>query len=178
MRRRPIFASSKTGSETTINEGKYEFKLAWGLVPHPDKAWKGGEDAIYVSSNLLAVADGVGGWSSLGVDAGVYSRQLINIIRELHQNSKDDYYIEHPDKIAIQAVQRNEEKGSATLAILTLHPRTGTLRCYHIGDSIFGLFKRGTEPIVAAEQQTQFNVPYQVHSGKLNALDGSLTLSG
>lgn len=31
--------------------------------PHPDKESTGGEDAFYVSERVVAVADGVGGWS-------------------------------------------------------------------------------------------------------------------
>lgn len=45
-------------------------------IPHPDKVAKGGEDAYYVNSNLLAVADGVGGWNNQGVDPSLYSRTL------------------------------------------------------------------------------------------------------
>lgn len=33
------------------------------VIPHPDKIDKGGEDAYYISDNIIAVADGVGGWS-------------------------------------------------------------------------------------------------------------------
>lgn len=46
------------------------------MIPHPDKAYKGGEDAFFFNETLLAVADGVGGWSSMGVDPGLYSKQL------------------------------------------------------------------------------------------------------
>jgi protein phosphatase PTC7 len=33
------------------------------MIPHPDKVSKGGEDALYANDNILAVADGVGGWA-------------------------------------------------------------------------------------------------------------------
>jgi protein phosphatase PTC7 len=33
------------------------------VIPHPEKKDKGGEDAYYVSDRVIAVADGVGGWS-------------------------------------------------------------------------------------------------------------------
>lgn len=33
------------------------------MIPHPDKANKGGEDSYFVHENVVAVADGVGGWS-------------------------------------------------------------------------------------------------------------------
>jgi protein phosphatase PTC7 len=45
------------------------------LVPHPDKAEKGGEDACFVLRELGAfgVMDGVGGWADEGVDPAAYS---------------------------------------------------------------------------------------------------------
>lgn len=42
---------------------KYFFNLAFAFAPHPHKVWKGGEDALFVSKNIIIVADGVGGWA-------------------------------------------------------------------------------------------------------------------
>lgn len=62
------------------------------MIPHPKKAAKGGEDALYVSPGLIAVADGVGGWGEMGVDPGLFSKELclkyannVNILRHYHQ---------------------------------------------------------------------------------------------
>jgi hypothetical protein len=33
------------------------------MIPHPDKKDSGGEDAVFISKNILAIADGVSGWS-------------------------------------------------------------------------------------------------------------------
>ena len=49
------------------------------MIPHPEKAEKGGEDAGYASLSYLAVADGVGGWADSGVDPGLYSKKLIDL---------------------------------------------------------------------------------------------------
>lgn len=49
------------------------------MKPHPDKAYKGGEDAGFSSARLLSVADGVGGWAKHGVDPGKYSKELISV---------------------------------------------------------------------------------------------------
>ena len=35
------------------------------MIPHPEKAYKGGEDALFHESKILAVADGVGGWADV-----------------------------------------------------------------------------------------------------------------
>lgn len=43
------------------------------MLPHPSKLDKGGEDAFYVHENVVAVADGVGGWTNHGIDPAIYS---------------------------------------------------------------------------------------------------------
>lgn len=55
----------------------YKFDYGSYMIPHPDKKAKGGEDACYANEQVLAVADGVGGWADVGVDPAIYSRQLI-----------------------------------------------------------------------------------------------------
>ena len=46
------------------------------MIPHPDKAHKGGEDGLFTNNKLLNVADGVGGWAEHGIDPGLYSKEL------------------------------------------------------------------------------------------------------
>ena len=50
------------------------------LKPHPEKAYKGGEDAACLSNTMISVADGVGGWALSGVDPAVYSKKLCQLI--------------------------------------------------------------------------------------------------
>ena len=45
--------------------------------------WKGGEDALFVSKQILLIADGVGGWAKMGIDSGVYARNLVATVKEL-----------------------------------------------------------------------------------------------
>ena len=45
-------------------------------IPHYKKRDRGGEDAYILSDGLCAVADGVGGWNSKGVDPGIFAREL------------------------------------------------------------------------------------------------------
>ncbi len=44
------------------------------MIPHPDKAYKSGEDAVYCDDKFLTVLDGVGGWNEVGVDPGLFSK--------------------------------------------------------------------------------------------------------
>ena len=91
------------------------------MVPHPSKAGKGGEDALFVDDNLLVVADGVGGWAQYGVDPGIFSSRLCKIIGELYDKEKERYY-ENPGSLIPQAVKLNKETGTSTICILALHP--------------------------------------------------------
>jgi hypothetical protein len=61
-------------------------------IPHPEKVFKGGEDASFVSNDgqAMGVFDGVGSWSDVGVDPGVYSKALA-------ENSKSAYQTLGPD---------------------------------------------------------------------------------
>ena len=54
------------------------------VIPHPDKMEKGGEDAFFISERgyCLGVADGVGGWAEIGVDPGLYSKELMGFAKE------------------------------------------------------------------------------------------------
>ena len=54
----------------------FPFKFCYAVrnIPHIEKREKGGEDAWSASPNLLAVADGVGGWAAYNVDPGLFSK--------------------------------------------------------------------------------------------------------
>ena len=52
-------------------------------IPHYSKKETGGEDAWIAQSNLLVVADGVGGWAKQGVDPGLFSRELCRHINRI-----------------------------------------------------------------------------------------------
>lgn len=64
-----------------------------------------------------------------------------------------------------------EERGSSTLTLLTLHPHTGTVRTFHVGDSVYGIFGRNGSTMIANEQQREFDMPFQVFGGKSNFVD-------
>ena len=51
------------------------------ILPHPDKADRGGEDGFFINNelNALSVADGVGSWYSRGIDPGIYARELVQL---------------------------------------------------------------------------------------------------
>ena len=78
----PLFHKKAEAEEQTRLENPY-FKYAFKLIPHKDKRDKGGEDAYVASDQLLVVADGVGGWGELGVDPGLFSKELCTNIKKI-----------------------------------------------------------------------------------------------
>ena len=59
------------------------------MNPHFEKRHKGGEDAATLSLNLIAVADGVGGWAQSGIDPANYSRRLCSLIGTIAERADD-----------------------------------------------------------------------------------------
>ena len=74
------------------------------LNPHPAKKYKGGEDAACLSSRMLSVADGVGGWAESGIDPAIYSKRLCFLIDKLF-NSGDERYQMSPKALLVDAVK-------------------------------------------------------------------------
>lgn len=75
-------------SHPSTSISRFYFEYAYKMIPHPKKTDKGGEDACYTHDNLLAVADGVSGWAEFGIDAALYSKQLIRLIAELFEENQ------------------------------------------------------------------------------------------
>ncbi|KAL5988392.1 hypothetical protein ACLOJK_036156 [Asimina triloba] len=97
-----------------------------------------GEDAHFICEDeqVIGVADGVGGWSRSGIDAGEFSRELM-----FH---------------AVKAI-REEPKGSIDL-LRHIH-------ALNIGDSGFIVVRKGSVSFRSPMQQHFFNCPYQLASG-------------
>lgn len=89
-------------------------------LPHPDKEETGGEDAHFICTDeqAIGVADGVGGWADLGVDSGLYSRELmsnsVSAIQEEPKGSVD------PARVLDKAHSSTKARGSSTACIIAL----------------------------------------------------------
>eukprot|EP00828_Plagiopyla_frontata_P047775 TRINITY_DN8936_c0_g1_i5.p2 TRINITY_DN8936_c0_g1~~TRINITY_DN8936_c0_g1_i5.p2 ORF type:complete len:317 (-),score=66.49 TRINITY_DN8936_c0_g1_i5:78-1028(-) len=145
-----------------------QFNYAVSMLPHPDKLAKGGEDAYYANSKLLAVADGVGGWNDHGVDPAKYSRELCRHIETLW-NEHFLNYLTNPKQLIIDAAQKTKAQGSSTLAIVTIDDIKPVLYSSYIGDSGYNIYRPGNNKtldiaFVSEEQQKSFNFPYQIGS--------------
>jgi len=113
------------------------------LLPHPEKARSGGEDAVALHRHLLVVADGVGGWSSQGVDPGKYSKEFVlQMVTHAAASPKA------LDADALAAVVDECQElvrlaGSTTLAMAAVDCDRDMLTLGHLGDAGYMLLRRG-----------------------------------
>ncbi|PIN12199.1 Serine/threonine protein phosphatase [Handroanthus impetiginosus] len=167
------YRSSANSSELSIPIDR-ALKLNSGscYLPHPDKEETGGEDAHFIceGKHAIGVADGVGGWADLGVDAGKYARELmsnsVNAIQEEPRGSID------PARVLEKAYTRTKVKGSSTACIIALTDEG--LHAINLGDSGFMVVRDGCTVFKSPSQQHDFNFTYQLECGN----DGDLPSSG
>ncbi|KAM0683355.1 hypothetical protein MDAP_001776 [Mitosporidium daphniae] len=150
-----------------------------------------GEDAFKVrqsddgTSWIIAVADGVGGWASKGIDSSTYSWALVDCLTSEFY-SKDEYRHLTPKKLLVNCVNsiQNSYKtqlysdpvnafkidGSSTAVVLKINcerPNSCDLFAANLGDSGFVVYKladtdsKWVEVMRSVEQQHSFNFPFQ-----------------
>ncbi|KAG8632509.1 hypothetical protein MANES_18G028900v8 [Manihot esculenta] len=165
--------NSAGSSEQKRSAGK-TLKLISGscYLPHPDKEETGGEDAHFICSDeqAIGVADGVGGWADLGVDAGQYSRELMsNSVTAIQEEPKG---LIDPARVLEKAYSSTKARGSSTACIIALTDEG--LHAINLGDSGFIVVRDGCTVFRSPVQQHDFNFTYQLESGN----NGDLPSSG
>ncbi|GMH25264.1 hypothetical protein Nepgr_027107 [Nepenthes gracilis] len=146
--------------------GKRAVKLISGscYIPHPLKEETGGEDAhfICVDEQVIGIADGVGGWADVGVDAGEYARELMsNSVAAILEEPKGSV---DPARVLEKAHSVTQVSGSSTACIIALTNQQG-IHAINIGDSGFVIIRDGSTVFRSPVQQYGFNFPYQLENG-------------
>ncbi|KAG0224642.1 Protein phosphatase PTC7 [Actinomortierella wolfii] len=136
-----------------------------------------GEDAFFHVSTpnrvALGVADGVGGWSEVGVDPALFSWALMDnaeaVARLTDTVSDKDEEIKVLDAQSIldgaytALIKSGKiEAGSSTACILSLCKRTGILKASNLGDSAYLLIRDNKCLYESPSQQHFWNCPYQL----------------
>ncbi|KAG5535801.1 hypothetical protein RHGRI_023541 [Rhododendron griersonianum] len=132
-------------------------------LPHPDKEKTGGEDAHFIceDEHVIGIADGVGGWADVGVNAGVYARELMsNSFAAIQDEPKGSI---DPARVLEKAHSITKSKGSSTACIIVLTHQS--LHAINLGDSGFIIVREGCTIFQSPVQQHGFNFPYQLASG-------------
>ncbi|CAK9138775.1 unnamed protein product [Ilex paraguariensis] len=153
--------------------GDRTLKLVSGscYLPHPAKVETGGEDAhfICIDKQAIGVADGVGGWADVGINAGEYARELmsnsVNAIQDEPTGSID------PARVLEKAHLTTKAKGSSTACIIALANQG--IHAINLGDSGFIVVRDGCTIFQSPVQQHGFNFTYQLESGSRGDLPSS-----
>lgn len=132
-------------------------------LPHPDKEETGGEDAHFIceDAQAIGVADGVGGWADVGVNAGHFSRELMShSVRAIQEEPEGCF---DPARVLEKAHSCTKAKGSSTACIIGLTEKG--LQAINLGDSGFVVVRDGSTIFQSPVQQHGFNFTYQLESG-------------
>ncbi|KAJ3168531.1 hypothetical protein HDU88_001421 [Geranomyces variabilis] len=161
-------------------------------VPEECLSVQVGEDAYFMRSDSMGVADGVGGWSQYkGANPALYSRTLMHYasaeLEKLDDLLDADYSIQDYNNVDPRAIlqlsydQTNVDVakakilGSTTAIIAVL--RDDELRIANLGDCGV-LIVRNDEPIFRSEeQQHSFNFPYQLGTGSRDSPSDAQTFA-
>lgn len=163
---RDISASSTPSSNQQmppVSGRALKLSSAASMLPHPEKEHRGGEDAyfIHAGDHCIGVADGVGGWAEVGVDPGLYSRELMSHALDL-LDGIDRVHPGVPQSILEGAHAKTRARGSCTACIVCLHD--GKAHASNLGDSGFLISRDGAVAFISPQQQHEFNFPYQIGS--------------
>lgn len=163
---RDISASSTPSSSQQtppVFDKELKMSSAASMLPHPEKEHRGGEDAYFIHNGdyCIGVADGVGGWAEVGVDPGLYSRELMSHALNLLDDI-DSVHPGVPQSILEEAHAKTRARGSCTACIVCLHD--GKAHASNLGDSGFLISRDGAVAFISPQQQHEFNFPYQIGS--------------
>jgi protein phosphatase PTC7 len=153
-------------------------------IPHPSKVRSGikgvnrkgmghgGEDSYFYSHNsngsfAVGVADGVYEWKLSGIDAGIFSRQLVEFCRQAVELGIMDAL--SVLQFASKHLKRSGTLGSSVVSLGIVDLIQGRLQTATIGDSGFLLLGRTKEKdgshvirYRSPQQEHSFGCPYQL----------------
>lgn len=136
------------------------------MLPKKEKMEKGGEDAYYVSPNVISIADGVSQWVDWGVDPAEFPKSLMYYISQLVENATNSTIFSNPKAMLNYAFDRASANGSCTASVMSLDKNLPLIYSGQVGDSGFEILRRvnGSWAIVEEYVSIQwiFNMPFQL----------------
>jgi serine/threonine protein phosphatase PrpC len=151
--------------------------------PHPEKVAKGGEDSHCVrlpapkqpgGGGLVAVLDGVSGWSVQGVDTAAYSRRLARcladaaLVADTARGEAGEGSGDSLNALALLTAAHASTRisGASTACVCILDGTAKKMSTCNLGDSGWLLLRGGQIVGRSSPQQHVFDCPYQLSSPK------------
>ncbi|XP_050408002.1 protein phosphatase PTC7 homolog [Patella vulgata] len=135
----------------------------------PLKKWTFGDDAYFIARNktsdVIGIADGVGGWRNYGVDPSAFPRTLMATCERMVHEGR--FRPQAPASVIEDSYQELMQQkmpliGSSTACIVSLHREERTIYTANLGDSGYLLIRDNQVVHRSQEQQHYFNTPYQL----------------
>ncbi|CAA0812802.1 Probable protein phosphatase 2C 55 [Striga hermonthica] len=151
-------------SPPTAVESKLTWRAASHYIPKENPSRPLGEDSHFISADppIIGVADGVGGWSARGVDAGEYARELMTHAARAVARGPIG-----PKNVLLKAHSKTKSRGSSTACVAALDRRNNILRAANLGDSGFVVVRGGRIAYASPVQVHEFICPYQMGEGNV-----------
>ena len=136
--------------------------MGFANIPREDKVADGGDDAWFVTNsivNAMGVADGVGSWRRMGINAGNCSRCVMRVAK--------DYFINGREIVAESLEEANNscrEQGSTTALVAYLDDAQ-LLNISQIGDSNLIVIRDGEVKFQTSSGTHSRNVPFSMGLG-------------
>ncbi|XP_075248639.1 uncharacterized protein LOC142341525 [Convolutriloba macropyga] len=140
-----------------------------GFILHHTQDGIFGDDAWFVAdydtTQVIGVADGVGGWRDYGVDASVFPRHLMKQCERIVKEGR--FQVQRPTSILSGGYDamydlKQPIVGSSTVCIVVLERLANTLYSANLGDSGCLVVRSGSIVHRTAMQQHFFNTPFQL----------------
>ena len=148
------------------------------VKPHPEKVAKGGEDSHCVrlpggGGGLVAVCDGVSGWSVQGVDTAAYSRRLARCLADAAMvadaaRAEAEGGGDSLNALALLTAAHASTRvsGASTACVCVLDGTSRKMSTCNVGDSGWLLLRGGAIVARSSPQQHVFDCPFQLSSPK------------
>eukprot|EP00919_Chromeraceae_sp_WS-2016_P045645 GHVR01108622.1.p1 GENE.GHVR01108622.1~~GHVR01108622.1.p1 ORF type:complete len:382 (-),score=83.88 GHVR01108622.1:664-1809(-) len=150
------------------------FDVSVGLIPHPQKKDKGGEDAAFVASDIccMGVSDGVGEMATLGVNPRLFAQQLMEkaeaVARITPLEEGPEGGVRRAMHLMAEGLRFVGRYGSATTIIASMDREGKYLGIANMGDCTLCVLRRTGESFIKTivlrtkEKQHSFNCPHQL----------------
>ena len=132
------------------------------IIPKDALMETGGQDAAESSPTALVVADGVGGYSKLGIDSAPFARELTKVALEMHEI---DPNVNSKNLVDFACEEAKKYEGGATAALVRL--KNGMkMESAVLGDAGYMIWEVAEADKLklkykSPSYQKAFNMPYQ-----------------
>ncbi|MHA1286897.1 MAG: PP2C family serine/threonine-protein phosphatase [Candidatus Thorarchaeota archaeon] len=146
--------------------------MGYANIPREDKVSDGGDDAWFVTNsivNAMGVADGVGSWRRMGINAGNCARCVMRVAK--------DYFINGREVVSESLEEANtscREQGSTTALVAYLDDAQ-MLNISQIGDSNLIVIRDGQVKFQTSSGTHSRNVPFSMGLGSKDKFNKVLT---